>query len=102
MPNEKLVSIRGEENLLTSETYRLYYEQKQQILKDYPPVKQRSREENLQVSRRVCDLMHELDGPFQRFVWEQMSEQDKVEQGRRADGKKSTGRKPYTRKNEDI
>ena len=102
MSNEKLVSIRGVHNLLKSESYRLYNEQKQEILKDYPPVKERSREENLQVSRRVCDLMHEVDGPFQQFIWEQMSEQDKVEQDRRANGKKPGGRKPYTRKNEDI
>jgi hypothetical protein len=38
MPNEKLVSIRGVHNLLKSEAYRLYNEQKQEILKDYGKV----------------------------------------------------------------
>lgn len=101
MPNEKLVSIRGEHNLLKSESYRLYYELKQEILRDYPPLKQRSREENLEVMRRVCDLMWEVDGPFQQFIWEQMSDQDKLLQDRRAEGKKPGGRKPYTRKNSE-
>lgn len=102
MSNEKIVSIRGVHNLLKSESYRLYYELKQDILKDYPPVKKRSREENLEIIKRISDLMWEVGGPFQEFIWEQMSEQHKLEQDRLADGKLPNGRKPYIRKNEDI
>jgi len=102
MPNEKLVSIRGEHNLLKSESYRLYYELKQEILRDYPPPKQRTREQSLEVSQRISDLMWEPNGAFQQFIWEQMSDQDKLLQDRRAEGKKQGGRKPYTRKNEEY
>jgi hypothetical protein len=104
MSNEKLVSIRGLQNLLKSQSYREYYELKQEILKDYPPLKQRTREQNLEVARRVCELMHELDGPFQRFIWEQKSEQNRIQEERWAENRKPGGkrRKPYTRKNEEY
>ena len=102
MPNEKIVSHRDLQQLLKSETYRLYYELKQDILKDYPPPKQRTREQSLEVSQRISDLMWEPNGAFQQFIWEQMSDQDKLLQDRRAEGKKQGGRKPYTRKNEEY
>jgi hypothetical protein len=103
MSNEKLVSVRGEHNLLKSQSYREYYELKQEILKEYPPLKQRTREQNLEVARRVCELMHELDGPFQQFIWEQKSEQNKIQEERWAENRKPGGkrRKPYTKKNEE-
>ena len=102
MPNEKLVSIRGEHNLLKSESYRLYYELKQEILRDYPPLKQRSREENLEVMRRVCDLMWEVDGPFQQFIWEQKSEQNKVQEERWAQNRKPGGKRGPKVKDEEY
>ena len=102
MPNKKLVSIRGVHNLLKSEAYQLYNEQKQQILNEYPPLKERSREENLQVMRRVCDLMWIVDGHFQQFIWEQLSEQDKLEQDRRADGRKQGGKRGPKPRNEEY
>ena len=100
MPNEKLVSTRGEENLLKSESYRLYYELKQEILKDYPEQKQRTRKEHLECVRRIGELIFEPLGPFQTFIWEQKSEQDKVEEERRAKGKQYT-RDSYIKKNHD-
>lgn len=104
MSNEKLVSVRGIQNLLKSQSYREYYELKLQILKDYPPPKGRTREQSLEVSRRVCELMHELDGPFQQFIWEQKSEQNKIQEERWAQNRKPGGkrRKPYTRKDEEY
>jgi hypothetical protein len=99
MPNEKIVSHRDKEQLLTSETYRLYNELKEEILKDYPPPKQRTREQSLEVSKRISDLMWEPNGAFQQFLWEQMSDQEKMNQDRRAESRK-TGPKP--RYEEDI
>jgi hypothetical protein len=94
MPNEKLVSIRGKENLMKSETYRLYYEQKEQILNQYPPLKLRTREEHLECIRKLTDLMWEVGGYFQQFIWENMSEIDQINQDRRADARKPGGKKP--------
>jgi hypothetical protein len=52
--------------------------------------------------RRVCDLMWIIDGHFQQFIWEQLSEQDKLEQDRRADGRKQGGKRgPKPRNEED-
>jgi len=103
MPNEKLVSIRGEENLLKSESYRLYHQLKQEILKDYPPPKLRTREQSLEVSRRVCELMHEVNGPFQTFVWEQKSEQNRVQEERWAQNRKPGGKRgPKVKDEEDY
>jgi hypothetical protein len=94
MPNEKLVSTRGTENLLKSDTYRLYYELKQEILKEYPPQKERTRQQHLDCMKRIGDLVWEVGGHFQQFIWEQMSEQDVIEQTRRAENKKPGGKKP--------
>jgi hypothetical protein len=103
MSNEKIVSHRDLKQLLTSESYREYYELKQEILRDYPPPKQRTREQSLEVAKRIGDLMWEPNGPFQTFVWEQKSEQNKVQEERWAQNRKPGGkkRKPYTRKNEE-
>ena len=103
MSNESLVSHRDLKQLLKSESYREYYELKKDILKDYPPLKLRSREEHLDCMRRIGDLMWEQNGPFQQFIWEQKSEQNKVQEERWAENRKPGGkrRKPYTKKNEE-
>jgi hypothetical protein len=102
MPNEKIVSHRDLQQLLKSETYRLYYQLKQDILKDYPPPKQRTREQSLEVSRRISDLMWEPEGPFQLFLWEQMSEQERTNQDRRALNKKPGGKRGPKIKDEEY
>jgi len=103
MPNEKIVSHRDKEQLLTSETYRLYNELKEQILRDYPIQKQRTREEHLEVIRRVSDLMWEPNGQFQQFLWEQMSEQERTNQDRKALNKKPGGKRgPKIKDEEDY
>ena len=93
MSNENLVSHRDLNGLLKSESYREYYELKQDILKDYPPPKQRTREQSLEVARRVCELMHERNGPFQTFVWEQKSEQNRIQEERWAQNRKPGGKR---------
>jgi hypothetical protein len=102
MPNEKLVSTRGIENLLKSDTYRLYYELKQEILKEYPPLKLRTREEHLECMKKIGDLMWEVGGPFQQFIWEQMSEQDMIQQDRKALNKKPGGKRGPKVKDEEY
>jgi len=42
MPNDKIVSTRNLNQLLTNEDYKKYYELKQEILKEYPPQKKRT------------------------------------------------------------
>jgi hypothetical protein len=94
MPNEKQVGFKTREQLMKSSTYQLYDELKQDILKDYPLQKERSREEHLEYIRRICDLMFEPNGIFQQFIWENMSEQEQLNQDRRADARKPGGKKP--------
>jgi hypothetical protein len=100
MRNEKQVGFKTRDQLMKSPTYQLYDELKQEIIKDYPPQKDRTREEHLEYIHRVYTLMMEPNGIFQDFVWENMSEQNQINQTRRAEGKKQGGRKPYTRKSD--
>ncbi len=102
MSNENLVSHRELDQLLKSQSYREYYELKQDILKDYPPPKLRTREQSLEVSRRVCELMHEVGGPFQEFVWEQKSEQNRVQEERWAQNRKPGGKRGPKPKDEEY
>lgn len=103
MSNEKIVSMRDLDQLLSSEPYKLYYELKQDILKDYPEPKKRTREESLEIIKRVSDLMWEPNGPFQQFLWDQMSEQEKIQQDRRALNKKPGGKRgPKVKDEEDY
>ena len=100
MPNNEIVSSRNLQSLLTNTHYSAYYELKQQILNEYPPVKHRTREQNLEVIRRVSDLMWDVNGPFQQFVFSQVSEIEQIKQEQRANPKKQ-GRK-YVHKEDEY
>ena len=89
-------SVRDLKEMLQNPWYKIYYEKKQELLQNYPPNKQRSREEHLSYIKELCDMIWEPDGEFQKFLWDIMSEQEKLEQRRRA-----SGRKRYERIKED-
>jgi hypothetical protein len=47
--------------------------------------------------------MHERNGPFQTFVWEQKSEQNRVQEERWAENRKPGGKRgPKVKDEEDI
>lgn len=92
MPNNDIVSIRNLDQLLTNADYKEYYELKQEVLKDYPPVLKRTREEHRECMKRIGDLMWDVNGAFQRFVDSQVSETETIIQERRGN-KKKPGRK---------
>ena len=89
MPNDKIISIRNLDQLLTNPDYKEYYDLKQNILKDYPPQKERTREQHLHCMKRIGDLMWDIYGPFQRFIDSQVSEIVTVRQEQKANKKKS-------------
>lgn len=92
MPNNNIISIRNLNQLLTNEDYKQYYELKQEILKDYPPQKDRNRKEHRECMKRIGDLLWAIDGPFQRFIDSQVSEIVTIKQEQKAN-KKKPGRK---------
>jgi hypothetical protein len=92
MSNDKIVSKRNINQLLSNQDYKEYWELKENILKDYPPQKKRTREEHLECIKRIGDLLWAIDGPFQRFINSQVSEQIQLKQEQRANPKR-LGRK---------
>ena len=93
MSNDKIISIRNLDQLLTNEDYKQYYELKQDILKDYPPLKKRTNQEHRECMKRIGDLIWAIDGPFQRFIFSQVSEIDQIKQEKRANPGKQGKRK---------
>ena len=88
MPNEKIVSTRNLNQLLTNENYKRYYELKQEILKDYPIQKKRTNQEHRECIKRIGDLIWDINGDFQKFINSQVSEIETMLQERKANPKK--------------
>ena len=88
MPNDNMVSIRNLDQLLTNADYKEYYELKQEVLKDYPPVLKRTREEHRECMKRIGDLMWDVNGAFQRFIDSQISEITTIRQEQKANKQK--------------
>jgi hypothetical protein len=93
MPNDKIISIRNLNQLLTNPDYKEYYELKQEILKDYPIQKLRTREHHRECMKRIGDLMWDIHGPFQRFIDSQISEIVTIRQEQTASKKKHKNKK---------
>lgn len=106
--------IEKQEKLLEDENYRKYWEEKQLIKSKYPPIifeytsagrpgrpgkenkKRFIKEDHIEYKKYIkelLDLMFTPNGNFQKFVWDNMSEGDKIKQERKAQG----GRKKYTK-----
>ena len=100
MPNDKIVSTRNLNALLTNPDYKEYYELKQEILKDYPIQKKRSREEHREYIKRIGDLIWDIRGPFQRFIDSQVSEMETILQERKSNPKKAD--RKYNNEEEDY
>lgn len=95
-------SIRDEESLKKKyPSFNLYWEQKQKIKEKYPsslfvydsigrakPINYSKEERELfkQYMREIYDLIHEPDGHFQKFAWESLSDFDKLQMQRKANG----------------
>jgi len=92
MPNDKIISIRNLNQLLTNPDYKEYYELKQEILKEYPPQKKRTQQEHREYIKRIGELLWDIHGPFQRFIDSQISEITTIRQEQKAN-KKKPGRK---------
>lgn len=88
MPNDKMVQMRYLDSLLTNEDYKKYYELKQEVINQYPPLKERSREQHREYIKRVGDLIWDIHGPFQRFVDSQVPEDVTIRAEKKANPKK--------------
>ena len=100
MPNDDMVSIRNLDQLLTNQHYKEYYELKQEVIKDYPPLKLRTRKQHRECMRRIGDLLWDINGPFQKFIDSQVSEIVTIRQEQKGN-KKKPGRR-YEEDEEDI
>lgn len=92
MSNDK-VSVRDLKRMLGNPFYKEYWEAKQEIKSKYPPILKMSKEEWEGWKKEIIELMFEPNGQFQQFIWDIISEHDKIQQDRRARG----ARKKYTR-----
>ena len=72
----------------TKKIFITYYELKQDILKDYPTQKERTREQHRECMKRIGDLIWAIDGPFQKFIDSQISEIVTVRQEQKVNKKK--------------
>ena len=88
MPNDKIISVRNLNQLLTNPDYKEYYELKQEILKEYPPQKKRTNEEHREYIKRIGELLWDIHGPFQRFIDSQVSEIETIRQEQKGNPKK--------------
>jgi hypothetical protein len=93
MPNDKIISVRNLNQLLTNEDYKRYYDLKQEILKDYPIQKKRTNEQHRECMKRIGDLMWDINGDFQRFIDSQISEIVTIRQEQTASKKKHKNKK---------
>jgi hypothetical protein len=100
MPNDNMVSIRNLDQLLTNPDYKEYYELKQEVINQYPPLKERSRKQHLEYIKRIGDLMWDINGPFQKFIDSQISEITTIRREQKAN-KQKPGR-VITQDEEDI
>lgn len=88
MPNDDMVSIRNLDQLLTNPHYKEYYELKQEVIKDYPPLKLRTRNQHREYMKRIGDLLWDINGPFQKFIDSQVSEIVTIRRDQKANKKK--------------
>jgi hypothetical protein len=52
--------------------------------------------------KRIGDLIWEQNGPFQQFIWEQKSEQNRVQEERWAQNRKPGGKRGPKVKDEEY
>lgn len=81
------VITRDEDKMKEHPWYQKYNERKQEILSKYPPIKERTREEQRRYMKELGDVIFERNGPFQEFIWDAMSGAEKLQQERAAKGK---------------
>ncbi len=67
--------------------YLQYWLKKEEIRKGYPPITQMNREEYLNWLKEVSELMHEPDGWFQKWMWNNIDEWTQIVMNRKARGK---------------
>lgn len=97
MSNDK-VSVRDLKRMLQNPFYKEYWEEKQEIKSKYPPPLQMNKEEWETWKKEIGDLIFRPNGSFQQFLWDTLSDQEKLFQDRRARG----GRKKHTKAQDEY
>lgn len=87
MSNDK-VSVRDLKRMLQNPFYKQHWDEKQEIKSKYPPILKMSKEEWETWKKEIVELIFRPNGAFQQFIWDTLSEHDKIEQDRRASGRK--------------
>lgn len=107
MPYSKnAISSKNEDMLMENEYYKKYYEQKQKIKERYPQdlwerpngsknaLNKNYNNHHLwkQYIKEICDLMHEKEGWYQKFIWDTYSDSDKALMEQKARGNQKGNR----------
>lgn len=87
----KVRPLREIQNLLENENYKTFYEKREKIKSKYPPLKDLDRREFKMWLKEISSLIFENDGDFQKFLWDNIPEHEKVIMERKARGKKRRG-----------
>ena len=82
-------SLEGQyQKLRTNPLYEEYWKEKQAILERYPPIPEMNPVQYRSWLEEITELMFRADGWYQRWLWDTMSEWNKLVQERKAKGRK--------------
>jgi len=99
---ENYLGTKDTEKLKTNEYYLQYWLLKEEIKSKYPPISQMDRETFKLWIKELNDLIYTMNGPFDKFLEDTLSEQAKIEMQRKASRKKRGPRGSYKQNEEDI
>jgi hypothetical protein len=97
---ENYIGTKDTEKLKTNEYYLQYWLLKEEIKSKYPPIKDMDRETFKSWIKDLNDLIYTMNGPFDKFLEDTLSEQAKIEMERKVYRKKRGPRGSY-KKDED-
>lgn len=99
---ENYIGTKDTEKLKTNEYYLQYWLLKQEIKSKYPPIPQMDRETFIMWIRELNDLIYMMNGPFDKFLQDTLSEQAKLEMERKIIRKKRGPRGSYKKEDEEY
>lgn len=81
------VGTKEIKNLIRNPHYARYWEKRKQLLEEYPPFSEMDRDTFRVWLNDITNLMYEQDGDFQKFIWDNISEDSKMRMEKRARGR---------------
>lgn len=97
---ENYLGTRDTEKLKENQNYFKYSLLKEEIKSKYPAIQDMDRETFISWIKELGDLIWELNGPFDKFLEDTLSDQAKLEMERKANRKKRGPRGSYKKDEE--